>query len=503
MANSNQYSTVVPFITEIPSWINAFDGQRLASYKTYDDMYHCTPGSQSVMLRGVDKPIIIPNAKGIVNTLARFVGRGFGYSVNPDVGTPEQRLEAIRIFGEFFKRETVLSKFSTAVRDCLKFGDAFWYIYADSNKPEGSRVSLTTIDPGLVQKIEHPDDPDRIVGYQIVEQIQVGDEVLIQRQRWIKSNSPLYPGYTDELSVNFDAPVYHDKMTLVAEDWETDKVKVVQIIEKDVFLPVSTLPIYHWKNSAESSNPYGSSELRSLEGLFAAVNQAVSDEDMSLALAGLGLYKSNSGGPVDEDGNDTDWIIGPGRVIEDETFARVPGIATVEPSQAHIKYLEEKADSTVGITEVTKGGITAEIAESGIALAIKMSPTIDTAAEKDQHIKDVFDQLLYDLKVWFEALEGWKLEEVDVTTSFGEKLPRNRAADIKELLDLLEAGLLSKKYVVTLLADNFGYVIPPGMLDEIEAEKKAAAALVDPYGGRMAEEDGAPVEDEEGANVDG
>lgn len=504
MADSNQYSTVLPFVTEIPSWINQADAERLASYKTYDDMYHLNPGAFSVMLRGVETPILVPNAKSIVNTLSRFVGRGFGFSVDPDTGTPEQQAEAIRIFGEFFKRETVLSKFSTAVRDCLKFGDAFWYIYADSTKPEGSRVSITTVDPGLVQKITHPADPDRTVGYQIVEQIQDGDEVYIQRQRWLKSNSPLYPGYTDDLSVNFDAPVHYDKMTLVLEDWETDKAKVVQIIETDVWLPVSTLPIYHWKNSPESSNPYGSSELRSLEGIFAGVNQAVSDEDMALALAGLGLYTSDSGGPVDEDGNDVDWVIGPGRVIEDATFKRVPGIATVEPAQKHIAYLEEKADSAAGITEVAKGGITAEIAESGIALAIKMSPTIDTAAEKDQHLKDVFDQLLFDLKVWFEALEGWKLEEVEVYTTFGDKLPRNRVADIKELLDLMAAGLLSKKFVLKELSERFGYVIPANMLDEIIEENKASMQNLDPYSDRMNDEENADdVMDEEGAGVDG
>lgn len=488
MANSNQYSTVLPFTADIPSWINQADGERLGAYKTYDDMFHLNPGSFDVMLRGVETPILVPSAKQIVNTLTRFVGRGFGFSVAPDVGEETAQIEAIKIFGDFFKRESVLSKFKIAVRDSLKFGDAFWYIYADSNKPEGSRVSITTIDPGLIQKLTHPQDPDKLVGYQMVEQIQNGDEVLIQRQRWLRSTSPLYPGYTDDLSVNYDAPVYYDKMTLQMEDWETDKVKVAQVITSDVFLPVSTLPIYHWKNGAESSNLYGSSELRSLESIFAAINQAVSDEDMALALAGLGVYKSSSGGPVDENGDSVDWIIGPGRVIEDESFERVNGVNTVAPSQEHIAYLEQKADSTAGITEVTKGGITAEIAESGIALAIKMSPTIDASDEKDLHIKDVFDQLLYDLKSWFAALEGWNLETVEVTTSFGEKLPRNRTADIKELLDLLAAGLLSKQYAVKQLSERFGYVIPAGMMDEIDAEAQKSLQQMDPYGSRLNDE---------------
>lgn len=497
MANTNQYSTALPYTRDIPSWINQADGERLGVYKTYEDMYHLNPGSFDVMLRGVETPILVPSAKQIVNTLSRFVGKGFGFSVNPAVGTPEQQMEAIRIYGEFFKRETVLSKFKTAVRDMLKFGDAFWYIYADSNKPEGSRVSIITIDPGLIQKLTHPQDPDKVVGYQMVEQYQDGDAVYIQRSRWLKSNSPMYPGYNPE-SINFDAPVYYDKMLLQLEDWENpEKMKVQQVLAKDVFLPVATLPIYHFKNNAQSSDLYGSSELRSLENLFAAINQAVSDEDMALALAGLGLYRSSSGGPVDQDGNDVDWVIGPGRVIEDPTFERINGIATVDPAQKHIEYIEQKVDATAGITEVTKGGITAEIAESGIALSIKMAPTIDAADEKDLHIKDVFDQLLYDLKTWFAALEGWNLEEVEVETSFGEKLPRNRVADIKELLDLLAAGLFSKEYVLGQLSERFGYVIPADMLDKIAAENAAANASLDPYGERLNDESNAPDPTEE------
>lgn len=487
MADSTPYSTVIPFVgANLPSWINSFDAERLGSYKVYDDLYHVNPDSFSVMLRGVEEPILVPTAKGIINTLARFVGKGFNIVVDPTVGDANQQKEAQIFIDDLVRREALKTKFKTAVRESLKFGDAFWYLQADSNKPEGSRISITTLDPGLVQMLEHPTDPDRIVGAQIVEQITVNDKVVIQRQRWLKGTSPAHPDYNED-TPNYDALVFYDKVQLETEDWETDKAKIVSTVVTDVYLPVSTLPIYHWKNNSDSNQPYGSSELRSLERLFAGINQAASDEDTALAMAGLGMYRSNSGGPVDENGDETDWLIGPGRVIEDESFERVSGVSSVDPSLEHIRYLEQAADGVVGITDVTRGSITAQIAESGIALSIKMSPTIDAAEEKDLHLKDVFDQLLHDLTFWIKAVEGIDMTELVLNTTFSDKLPRNRDAEIKEMMELLAAGVLSVEFVVGELKNRFGYNLPDDILAQIANEKAAATAAVDPYADRMAD----------------
>jgi hypothetical protein len=468
-----------------PGWLNDYDAQRLGAYKTYDDMYHSNPGTYELMIRGSDDlPIYVPTGKNVVNTLARYVGRGFGYAVSQDVGTPEQQELAIESVGTFFKRERVLSMFARGKKELLKFGDLFWYLQADMAKPQGSRLSLKTLDPGLMFEITNANDPDRIVGWDMVEQITVGDATLIQRQRWLKNTSEQHPNFGTP-----DAPVWYQKVTMELEGWETDKPKGLKV-EAEFLLPagIIQLPIYHMKNNEETGNPYGSSELRSLERVIAAINQAVTDEDLALALAGLGVYTTSPGGPVDGAGQATDWILGPGEVVEDPDFKRVNGVSTVQPSQDHIKYLEAKVDQTAGITDVTRGEVSADVAASGVALAIRMAPTIDAADEKDMAIKDVFDNLLHDLKTWFAVFEQTNFLEAEITTAFGDKLPGNRQSEIQELVMLLEAGLLSKEYVIGVLADKYGMQFPANMLADIQKAKAAEAAAADPYGGRLTEE---------------
>jgi hypothetical protein len=485
MADSTPYSTVNGLVKAKPGWINPDDAERLAAYKTYDDMYHSNPGTYELMVRGSDElPIYMPTGKNLVNTLARYVGRGFGYAVDQESGTPKNREDATIAFGTFFKRERVLSKFSSCKKSLLKFGDIFWYVQGDTTKPEGKRLSIKTIDPGLMFVITHPEDPDRVVGWNMVEQITEGDKTLIQRQRWLKNTSPDHPN-----TGNFDAPVWYQKVRMELEGWEGDAPKGLQKLA-EFLLPegITELPIYHMKNNAEDGQPYGSSEMRSLERVIAAINQAVTDQDLALALSGLGVYKSSAGGPVDDDGNPTDWNLGPGEVVEDESFDRVAGVGTITPSLEHIKYLEAAADKMVGITDVTRGEVSSDVAASGVALAIRMAPTVDAADEKDMHIKDVFDQLLFDLKTWFRVFEGIDCGEAEIFTAFGDKLPGNRQSEIEELLKLLEAGVVSVEFVQSELAERFGFQFPADMLQQIANAKAAEAAASDPFANRTTQE---------------
>lgn len=494
MADSTPYSTVSSMMKNKPGWLNEYDAQRLGAYKTYDDMYHSNPGTYELMVRGTSDgmEIYVPTAKNVINTLARYIGRGFGYAVDQEVGTPAVQTLAVETIGSFFKRERILSKFAMGKKELLKFGDLIWYLQADMAKPAGSRISIKTIDPGLLFEITNKDDPDRIVGWDMVEQITVGDAVMIQRQRWLKNTSELHPNFG-----NPEAPVWMETVQMELEGWETDAPKGLKVIKPAEFFPVglTQLPIYHMKNNEETGNPFGSSELRSLERVIAAINQAVTDQDLALALAGLGVYKSSEGGPVDGDGNETDWIIGPGEVVEDPDFERVNGINSITPSLEHIKYLEATVDKVSGITDVTRGEVSSDVAASGVALAIRMAPTIDAADEKDLHIKDVFDQLLFDLKSWFKVFEGIDFLEAEVTTAFGDKLPGNRQSEIQELILLKEAGLISDEYVISVLADKFGMQFPANMLADIASKAAAAAAAADPYAQRAGDAGDEPAED--------
>lgn len=505
------YATAIPFVNDVPGWMNEYDSARLASYTVYSEMYNNTDGNTDAMLRGTDDlPLYVPIARSLVNTIARYVGRGYGFTYNDTVGTTAQQEAAVSAYQRLFDREQVLLKFKMAVKEMIKLGDVFWYITGDSSKPEGSRISIKTVDPALVFPITLDDDPDRVVGYNMVEQITVGDELVIQRQRWLKNTSPEHPDYTPPVfdaktgqwsgGADYDAPVVYDKVTLEIENWESpEEQKIVSTMVPQHYLPaeIKQLPLYHWKNNPESGNPFGSSELKSLERLLAGINQSATDEDVTLAMQGIGLYKTKrGGGPVDSAGQATDWVLGPGVVVEDENFDRVDGVKSVVPFQEHIRYLEEKADSVVGITDVTRGAVTAEVAESGIALSIRMAPTIDAATEKDEMIASVNNQMLYDLRDWFKAFEGLDFGEVVLTTIFGDKIPRNRKDEIAELDSLLEKRIISVAYYQQQLTERFGYKFPATILTDIESDI-AREQPVDQYAGRLAEE--GTVEDEDPA----
>ena len=76
------YSTAMPYIVKGTSggWTDEYDRQRLLSYDLYDDMYHNEPGRYQLMLRGSDeKPIFVPTAGSIIRSLARYVGRNWGF----------------------------------------------------------------------------------------------------------------------------------------------------------------------------------------------------------------------------------------------------------------------------------------------------------------------------------------------------------------------------------------------------------------------------------------
>lgn len=504
MADSTPYSTAKEFFGgSLPQWLNSYDAERLASYKLYKDIYDGNPGTFTVMLRGgTDRPIYIPSAKQIINTMGRYVGRGWGFSVDPSAGSESEQATAIQAFGDLFNREKMLAQFASNKRSGLILGDWAWYIVANPLKQEGRRISVRSIDPGMVFPIHDPDDLDSQIGVDLIEQTQLPDgKTYIKRQRYLKPSHPLHPN-----AGSFDAPVAYESLILDTKDWEDPKkAKKVKTLVPMQLLPaqITALPVYHLRNNVEPGNPFGSSELRGLERLLAAVNQAITDEDLSLAMAGLGMYATDGGAPVNDAGDEVDWDLGPGRVVEvgaGRSFTRVSGVASVSPSQDHLGYLEKQMFRTSGISDVALGQVDVSVAESGIALALRMGPLIDAAEEKDLEVTGVMNQFLFDLRSWFAAYEGLNLDNVGVASSLGEKLPVDRAARFKELMDLLAGGLVDKEYCLDALTKEFGYQFPANMLARLDAAAQQAAALADPYADRLANPDGEqePANDELG-----
>jgi hypothetical protein len=502
------YSSAMAYVTAaLAGWTDEYNAQRLASYDLYDDMYHVEPSTYKLMLRGTDeKPIYIPTAKKLINTLARYVGKGWGYMVlapdDPEADVNEEQIAlAQRTMANFFRRERVLSKFTSGKKEWLRRGDWVWYISADSAKRAGRRISIRCIDPRVYFPIFDEDDVTRLSGAEIVEETIVGeDKIAIKVQRWLKPNHPLHPDYGFEESDEDPSSIYYDVTIYDVENFSNiDKRKTLSTPTPLTELEgITSLPLYQVKNNEESENPFGSSDLRGLESLVSGINQSASDEDLSLAMSGLGMYVTTAGAP--EGGS---WVLGPNRVVEigeGDEFERLEGIDSVEPFQAHLEYLEGQMMSVSGISDVAQGTAQIKTGVSGLALAIRMQPMLDSAAEKDDSINTVMTQMLHDLKEWFLQFEEIDLGDVEILSVMSEanKLPFDRETRWKELMEGLTQGIFSAEFVLEELQDKFGYdTFPSNMLSQAQAAAAVKAAQADPFAARAADEVNAEDEDEE------
>lgn len=516
-AEVTPYSTAIPFITNaLPAWVSsAYESQRLGSYDLYDDMFDNVNGQFKVLLRGTDDtPILVPTPRRLVQTMCRYVGRDWGFSVRPgadDEGnaTPDEALAlAITTIGDLFNREEILQKFQMGKPEWLRRGDWLWYLSADPLKSAGTRISIQTIDPRTYFPIIESDvvpggSFDRVVGQMIVETV-VGEDkktFFIKRQTWIKSTHPDHPNYGQPApEEGFD--IYYESVRMDLAGWDDpEKQRVVQTYTPFEAIPgITQLPIYHIKDNPQTGVPYGRSNFAGFETIFAGINQAVSDEDLALAMAGLGMWWTDAGAPLDENNEPTNWIIGPQRVAEvpqGSKFGRLSGITSVEPQQTHIKYLEEQAYGSLGINDIALGKATVQ--ESGVALAIRMQPLFDAANDKDDLVNSKLNQMLHDLKQWLRVYESIDLGEIEIVSeSNGERLPFDRDAFYAEL----ERGYLNKwfslEYVWRMLNEKLGYEIDIAALKrELNAAAKKAAALADPVGDRAQKEIDANADDDE------
>jgi hypothetical protein len=497
MADSNiqgQYSLVAPFLTSfMPSWLsgNTVEQARIASYTLYENLYWNDAGGFRMVVRGDEEfPVYIPTARRIIKTLVRYIGRGWGYSIVGGDSTQQQAAQLA--YDTLFKRERFYSLYNQQKRMGLIRGDWVFGLFADPNKPETRRISIVDVHPGKFFPIYKDGDTRSVLGQRIIEPITVGDKTYIRVQRWLKSTHPDHPSY-NETAPDYEAPIAHDDTTFETESWDDPaKRKTFQVTTPTELLDgILTLPMYHIKNDAQPGEGYGTSDLKGLERIMFAVNQTATDEDTAIAMAGLGMYTADSS-PVDDDGNATDWMIGPKRVVETPQggkFERVSGVASVEPSQSHADWLQKQAESVFGISDVALGQVDVSVAESGIALALRMGPLLDEANERDQEIRDVLDQFLHDLKQWFLVYEGVNLGD-DVTgvvleSVFEEKLPEDKKAQMDRLQQLFLDGVIPMPFYWQALRD-LGLELPDdATLTQMFADQQSAT---DPQGARLAQE---------------
>jgi hypothetical protein len=492
MADVTQYTTARTFMPALATWLPEADAERLGAYTLYENMYWNETGTFALVQRGTnERPIYIPSARAIIEATNRFLAKQWNFAVDPRIGTPQERALVQTMMQNLFAREQMYVKFATQKRFGLIRGDAVWHITADPLKQEGHRLSVWEVDPAAYFPIEDPDNPDRIVGVHLVDPLDNGDgQQIIRRQTYRKGTPENF----------FQGPITYDVTWWELGGWDDRAGSGQELkpasppsglapIEPVVLPPVITsIPVYHVKNFRAGLAPFGSSEIRGLETITAGVNQRITDQDLALALEGLGMYVTTSTPPVDDQGNETTWKIGPGYVAEidpEADWRRVPGVSGIDGSIAHMDWLKAQMQEASGTPDIAIGRVDVNVAESGIALQFKMAPILAKNEEKEQEILSVMDHLLYDLvHMWFPAYEALQTS-CEVVSIVGDPMPVNRAAVLKEVIDMLSTTppLISAEYARTILSEKLGYDFPENMAQTVvdEAQAYANARNFDPF----------------------
>lgn len=491
------YSTAKPLLGPLDSWLSGEDAERLAAYALYEAIYRNVPQSFKLIQRGNESnPIYLPNARTLIETKNRFLAKNWTFALDPKQGTDADRATLKEMLTNLFRREIIWSKFATQKRWGMVRGDQVWHFVGDLDKPEGKRISVYEVDPGSYFPIYDPWNPDKIHGVHLVDQVaNKAGKSVIKRQTYRKLD---------------DGTISYELSWWEAGGWDDrdPDTKLKRVVGKDIpegednapieyvlDSRITSIPVYHIKNQRSTGNPFGTSELAGYETLIAGVNQTMTDQDLALALEGLGLYFTNSGPPTDDDGNETNWKLGPGWVVEGDEgsdFKRITGVGSVEPSLSHIAKLESSMREASGVPDIAVGKVDVQVAESGIALAFQMGPILAGNEEKEGEMLAVTDQMLYDLvTMWlpvFEALES----PARAVSVVDDPMPVNRKAVIDEVVALLSTDppLISTEYARTLLSDKLGYDFPAEMMNAVvtEAASLAAARNVDPFAARIESE---------------
>lgn len=460
------YSTGAEFFGTKPSWIpNELDIERIQSYQTYEEIYWNVPDTFKVSLRGTNVlPIYVPSARTIIDTTNRYYGADFRPVV---IGTGSDAVAAQLAISDFMKREKFRSKFNGAKRYGLIQGDQIWHLTADENKPVGSRLRATALDPGMYFPITDEEDVDRVIGCHLVELITTNDGPRIRRLTYRKTETG---GITVEEGI------------FKTDKWGGPEDVPETIIRPEEPLPpqITSLPVYHTKNTDTPGDPFGSSEVRGLERLMGGINQTMSDEDLSLALVGIGMYATDASQPIDPKTKEpVAWQLGPGRVVHHDgsKFDRLQGVGDLSGSYgAHYNRLWEALKQASSTPDIAIGSVDVQVASSGIALALQLGPMLAKASEKNDLLLDTQNQFWYDiLTMWMPAYEQTTFEGIGVECTVGNAVPVDREGRFAELNDMLDRGVIDTEYYRTE-AKKLGYTFPEGMSARAKAEYDARNA---------------------------
>lgn len=476
------YSTGAEYFGTKPSWIpDELDIMRIQSYQAYEEIYWNAPDVMKVSLRGSNTlPMYVPSARTIIDTTNRYYGIDFRVVCT---GTGTALAAAQMAITDFIKREKFRSKFNGAKRFGLIQGDQIWHLTADETKMPGSRLRLTALDPGMYFPITDPEDVDRVVGCHLVELITTPDGDKIRRLTYRKAETGT--GITVEEGI------------FKTDKWGGPEDQPETVVRPVTALPpiITSLPVYHTKNTETPGDPFGSSEIRGLERLMAGINQAMSDEDLALALMGIGMYATDASQPVDpKTRQPIPWQLGPGKVIHHDGthFNRVQGVSGLSESYgAHYDRLWEAIKQASSTPDVAIGTVDVSVAQSGIALALQLSPMLAKTGEKNDLLLDTQNQLWYDLmNMWMPAYEQTTFTDITYDCVVSNGVPTDREARFAELDSMLAQGVIDTAYYRAEAA-KLGYVFPEDMGTRADTEFEKRKAMTDGFADRVNEEIGA------------
>lgn len=487
-----QWSTVDQLVesTTGARWMDELDQIRLAAYEKYDEIYWNQSEAFRLMRRGTEiQPIYVPNAMTIADETAHYLLKGFKLVGKDDV------LE--KTLNPWLRKSKFMSTFVVAKHSGVVRGDFVLHLVADPDEDEGKKVKFVDVDPSRYFPVTDPDDIDVITAVHLAEEFRDEDDrIRIRRLTYERVK------VGGKWRIKVQEGVYETD----ARAWAADKPPLNRWIKAPTMLPesITNIPVYHFKNREWQGDEYGSSELRGLERIMAAVNQSISDNELALALEGLGVYATDAGAPIDSTtGKPTNWVIGPGQVMEIPTgskFSRVQGISSIDPVLAHLKYLEThlmQASATANLAEIDP-----QTAQSGIALTVHFMPTLAKLEERETGAVDALLTMFEDWAVWYDEYEGETVDVSNLDVQLGQKLPTNRVEFMTELNNMLDRDVISRAEYRRQMEETLGYHFDPDIEQEIEEEQeelakyKVAGAIPFPQQDPNATVEGGPVDDQ-------
>ena len=445
------------------SWLEHDDDAkaRVLRYLAYDRMYRNDPEVFNIILRDQDgSPVQVPKAKVVVNTTAYYMLKGL--KVTLEGASPEQQA----FLDGFLDREVFYSRLALAKRTGAARGDYIFHITADAEAEEGRRISLTTIDPWTYFPVWNVDDPTYREAVRIITEVDHPDKedetCLRILMYWHDENNPLI--------------IWREEALWEKDNWfSEDSAELIEVLLPAEQLPASitTIPVYHFVNDQWGEDPWGVSELQGLESIFQNMSQMATDESIALILSGLGVYVTDAGRPT-LNGREVDWVIAPGTVVEAPgatMFKRVDGVTNVQPIQDHLEYLDKHIMQASGTSPIALGEVEFNVAESGVALAIKFIPTLAKIEDRELAALTKLKQMWFDLLGWFTEFE-MAFDGVVAVLTLGEKLPTNRIKVLDELNQMLDRKVISRAFYRAEAERRLGYKFPDNIFDELLEEDR-------------------------------